>query len=123
MPHDSHISDQDSALNDANPFDQISQLEAEQEALVTKSLHALHAEEQESLQKLEDQKAAAVSKEKEAARMEIEGFENEEIPQIIQKQENEAVRLTKVVDEASSQKVPTIAKKLVETLLDPSFIS
>lgn len=113
----------DSAVNGATPFDQIAQLEAEQEALVESTMATLKAEEDAQLQKLEEQKKTAVTKERDTARAELHAFKDEEIPLIIKKHEAEAERMAKAVDAASGTKVPAIAKDLATTMLDASFIT
>lgn len=107
----------------ATPFDQIAQLEDREDARAREALAAMERElaetERMSKQKTEESEASAMA----AAREEIRAFAKKEPAEILAREQKKAEQELANIDESFSKHGSSVAKKLVESILDFSTIS
>jgi hypothetical protein len=111
--------------NDAHlkGYAQVVALEQQEEERVQQALAKISEEEEKLKREWEEKERAAEAKARSEANEELKSYKDKELAQIIEQGEERTAAERKTIEATHKKQSPAIVKSLVETVLDPSFLS
>lgn len=112
---------QDTQNQRLSPFDQIVEVEAEQERRVHDATATLEQERIAEEDALRARHAQDVEKARAAGREELVAYKNNELPKILQAAQERGAAERAAIEREGAPRVAVAAKKVVEAALSPDF--